>query len=1144
MKLGKIFTTFLIFALLFSALPMGQANANGGGMVIGFEDFDGGAINLSSTSNVYDYDAGGGSLGDVFGRVSAFFGGGTGMPFDVADDTVADVSGGGVYPSDTLGLAGQNTTAFFAMNDMDAVGVNNAVWTFDISSTSSITDITIDLGALGDFEASSSDGFKIEARVDSEAYQTIFEATTDESAFKDYRPLDGGYVFSDDDPLQLFIDGSATSVGFLDKSDPTTGNFDTYTSTLLSGQSGSTLDVRVSWAGTPSGSEPMGIDNITIYGSGGGKPNEPVVVTCGDDLQTYETAGATRGVSATDADGIVVSMSIAADPIPATGSITLQNFVAATAVGETATGDVVVDADVPAGVYEVTVTAANNDATPQEGACTFNIDVVPFLTIGEVQGVVEDSDSGTSHRSPYEGENVAVQGVVYEKTQEYRSSGGAYYGIFVQNTAAEADSDPNSSDGIFAFLYIYPTLPVWGGGYYEPQIGDELVLVGQVEERFNNTRLNFVDLAKIVRSGVVIDDEIPAFDVNPPATIVDDATYDDIQDAYRYWERREGMRGQIPANSTVLNGRDVFASSFDSEIWVARPDSPIAQRIDPYERRSFRDVNPLDDIPTVGFDNDNPYRILIGTFGVKASEDDTTTLLAPARTYDTLVQPATGGVYYNFGKYSIQVDAQIQLSNGVDPSLNNPPTAPDPDIEYSVAVFNVENLYDYVDDAFDGCDFHGNAGCPGVSPPFDYVPVSNEVYQVRLQEIAMQIINNLHSPDIIMAQEAEDQDVCSIIEGEYTCPAYEDQVDNADGKPDTLQELAQAIYNLGGPMYDAALDRDGADDRGIISGYLFRTDRVQLLPAMADDPVLGDDPKVVYDYPGADPLPYNYDVQNPKVLNAVLPDFVTGSTDGDNVFTRPPQVALFRIWRDSVGTSVFQDVYLSNNHFSSGPDNRVGQRTEQAAYNAAIVNALNEVNTNVYVGVGGDLNVYPRPDDPFPTPNESDQLAALYNVPLTNLWNIMVSDDPVSAFSYVYQGQTQTLDQLFTSSTWLAELTQAKMTHINADFPADYDGDGPRGTSDHDPVFSAYSLLPTLYRLEELVMYYDANGMITGNNTTRILLDRLERARRFQEHGQYDAYMSQLQAFIDQIYDFTPQFITNEAADSLIFETTLLLSLP
>ena len=70
------------------------------------------------------------------------------------------------------------------------------------------------------------------------------------------------------------------------------------------------------------------------------------------------------------------------------------------------------------------------------------------------------------------------------------------------------------------------------------------------------------------------------------------------------------------------------------------------------------------------------------------------------------------------------------------------------------------------------------------------------------------------------------------------------------------------------------------------------------------------------------------------------------------------------------------------------------------------------------------------------------------------------------------------------------------------------------------------ALYVTLDRLEELVMYYDSNGMITGNNTTRILLDRLERARRFHQNGKQDAYMSQLQAFIDQIYDFSPQFIT------------------
>ena len=81
-----------------------------------------------------------------------------------------------------------------------------------------------------------------------------------------YRPMDDGGIFSDDDPLALFIDGSATSAGFLDKSDAATGDFDTYTSLAMAGMSGSLMDIRISWEGTPSGSEPMGMDNITING--------------------------------------------------------------------------------------------------------------------------------------------------------------------------------------------------------------------------------------------------------------------------------------------------------------------------------------------------------------------------------------------------------------------------------------------------------------------------------------------------------------------------------------------------------------------------------------------------------------------------------------------------------------------------------------------------------------------------------------------------------------------------------------------------------------------------------------------------------------------------------------------------------------
>jgi uncharacterized protein len=190
-----------------------------------------------------------------------------------------------------------------------------------------------------------------------------------------------------------------------------------------------------------------------------------------------------------------------------------------------------------------------------------------------------------------------------------------------------------------------------------------------------------------------------------------------------------------------------------------------------------------------------------------------------------------------------------------------------------VANYNVENLYDFRDDPTDGCDFAGNSGCPGVSPPFDFVPASAAVYEAKLEEQAEQIDEDMHRPDIVLTQEAEDQDICSVRRRELDC-------DGGDGRPDTLQELALAIEERSGVRYAAALDCDGADDRGIVSGFLYRTDRVELVRARSSDPVLGSDPEVEYRAAG---LEYNGDVQNPKVLNAELPEDVDRSTgvDGD-----------------------------------------------------------------------------------------------------------------------------------------------------------------------------------------------------------------------------------------------------------------------
>mgnify|MGYP003142610780 FL=1 len=325
---------FIYLATLLLCIPFAY-----GQTTLGFEDFDGNAVNLNATANVSDYLSGGGTGGDVFGRVDGQLGG-NGMPFDVADDTAADVSGamtGSNFPADTRGIAGQNTTAFFALNDMDGVGVNNATWNFNGFGSATLTSIAIDIAAMGDFETSSSDGFLIEASIDGGLFQEIFRAETDEAASKTYRPLDSGTISTENDPLELFIDGSGTAIGVLDKCDPTTGNFDTYTSTLLNGQAATSVTIRLSWAGTPSGSEPMGIDNITISGTTGApqlviseimyNPNSNE-----DDWEWIEIYNA--GATTADLSGFVVddfnsvalgAANIASGTIPAGGSAILYN---------------------------------------------------------------------------------------------------------------------------------------------------------------------------------------------------------------------------------------------------------------------------------------------------------------------------------------------------------------------------------------------------------------------------------------------------------------------------------------------------------------------------------------------------------------------------------------------------------------------------------------------------------------------------------------------------------------------------------------------------------------------------------------------------------------------------------------------------
>ncbi len=110
--------------------------------------------------------------------------------------------------------------------------------------------------------------------------------------------------------------------------------------------------------------------------------NEPVLIDCGAPLSPYVGDGASTTITATDADGTVVDIAITA--VNPAAPITLSGLVPAGAVGETASALLTVDAATPIGSYVVSLTATNNDGTPQTATCDLPVEVLEIPTLPDV----------------------------------------------------------------------------------------------------------------------------------------------------------------------------------------------------------------------------------------------------------------------------------------------------------------------------------------------------------------------------------------------------------------------------------------------------------------------------------------------------------------------------------------------------------------------------------------------------------------------------------------------------------------------------------------------------------------------------------------------------------------------------------------
>jgi len=310
------------------------------------------------------------------------------------------------------------------------------------------------------------------------------------------------------------------------------------------------------------------------------------------------------------------------------------------------------------------------------------------------------------------------------------------------------------------------------------------------------------------------------------------------------------------------------------------------------------------------------------------------------------------------------------------------------DQELAVATFNVENL--------------------SINDP-----------QAKFDELAGMIVTNLRAPDLIGIEEVQDDS------------GFTDNGVTAASQ--TWARLIAAIQAAGGPLYEhRQIDPEDNEDGGapggnIRVGFLFRTDRGL---SFTDRP--GGDattPTTVVDHPSGPRLSLS-----PGRIDPASPAYVE---------TRKSLAGEFRFR----GKPLFAVVV----HFSSKgddqplfgrfqPPTRLSEvaRHGQAEVVADFVSDLRDADPNAYVVVLGDVN-----DFQF-----SETVEILDDGGLSTFVDTMPASE---RYSYVFEGNSQILDQILGTAPLLARLVAYDVVHVNAEFAVQ--------ASDHEPSVARINMI-------------------------------------------------------------------------------------
>lgn len=421
--------------------------------------------------------------------------------------------------------------------------------------------------------------------------------------------------------------------------------------------------------------------------------NQPIIPVCGGSLSTPQGTAATRNVSASDADGIVTSLSVTSlVPTPTAGLISITSVTPAATTGGALSATLSVSNTVSAGNYTVTLTFTNNDVIPQTSTCNISVSVTSNLGYTPIFTI-----QAASRQSPFAGQSVTTEGVV---------TGLKSNGFFMQDPTG--DGSDATSDGIFVFTSTAPGVT----------LGNRVRVSGTIQEYSGSADAQplteFAAGATITDLGagatitpIIISTDPARTGPNirrPPAVIYSSATYDPSVNGLDFYESLEGMLVQVD-NALVVGSSDQYG------VFVVVPDSGVGAT-GLTNRKAIA-------ITATDF---NPERILIDD-GIVGSGNNPI-----ASVGDRITAAIVGPLDYTTSNFNVNFKLQTRsVISAIDNSQRATPettSAVNSATQLRVASYNLEN-YTASDAA-------------------------------KVAKIAGHIKNNLASPDLITLIEVQD----------------------------------------------------------------------------------------------------------------------------------------------------------------------------------------------------------------------------------------------------------------------------------------------------------------------------------------------------------------------------------------------------